>query len=506
MKFSFRIFLFSILAVSVLAPGCKKALEIDPRQSIDADLALTTKDGIIAAITGVYDRLKSARLYGRDLIALPEALSDNGVATNKSGRFNAEAANNSGAHFTTSVWQINYAGINDVNLILEALPGITDATAAEKASWEGQLLFLRALYHFDLVKVYAYMPGATVASQDRGGIPILLKGTKGSAEAQLLLPSRAPVDEVYAQIVKDFQDANSKLPTTATDVSLANKAAVQGLLSRVNLYRKNYTETKRWADSAISTVGAARLSTASTYVADWRAQTHRETLFQVRYTLTNEGIGVNESTQTSFTTLVTPGGTTTGGFGDLVPSISLLNDLGIALTGGNTLQNWTASNHAIATRSADVRNLLYEPGTTGRGARRIETTKFIGKNGAINLDNSPVIRIAEVYLNRAEAMATTGSAVFNATAALADLNTILTNRGLTASALSGTALYEEILRQRRIELAFEGHRFFDLKRLGRDIVKGPHYNDVAFTDFRILPALPQREIDANTNLRQNFGY
>ncbi|MFX5510452.1 RagB/SusD family nutrient uptake outer membrane protein, partial [Acinetobacter baumannii] len=67
-------------------------------------------------------------------------------------------------------------------------------------------------------------------------------------------------------------------------------------------------------------------------------------------------------------------------------------------------------------------------------------------------------------------------------------------------------LLEEIIRQRRIEFAFEGHRFFDLKRLGRDLIKTPHYNNVLFTDIRILPALPQAEIDGNPNLKQNFGY
>ena len=73
-------------------------------------------------------------------------------------------------------------------------------------------------------------------------------------------------------------------------------------------------------------------------------------------------------------------------------------------------------------------------------------------------------------------------------------------------AMTQAQLLEEILRQRRIEFAFEGHRFFDQKRLSRDLVKGPHYNNVAFTDVRILPAIPQGEIDGNPNLKQNFGY
>jgi hypothetical protein len=145
-------------------------------------------------------------------------------------------------------------------------------------------------------------------------------------------------------------------------------------------------------------------------------------------------------------------------------------------------------------------------GTAGRGLAKVECTKYVGKNGFPNLDNIPVIRVAEVILNRAEAFATPGSPVFNEASALADLNRIITNRGLPAVTLTGAALYEEIINQRRLELAFEGHRFFDLKRLGRDLVKAPHYNTVPFFDTRILAPLPQRELDGNKNLVQNPGY
>lgn len=268
---------------------------------------------------------------------------------------------------------------------------------------------------------------------------------------------------------------------------------------------KDYANAKRWADACITLAGS-RLTSASSYVAQWRAATHNESLFQLVFATNAENIGVNESLQTSYTTLTAPGNTSvTGGFGDLVPTISLMNDLGITLNGGNTTTNFGLSVTGL-TRGPDVRAQLYESGTIGRGASKVECTKFIGKNGFINLDNIPVVRIAEVFLNRAEAMSTPGSPVFNEAAALADLNTIAVNRGLTAFSLTGSALYEEVLKQRRLELAFEGHRFFDLKRLGRDLVKGPHYLSVAFTDIRILAPLPQREVDGNKNLVQNSGY
>jgi hypothetical protein len=363
------------------------------------------------------------------------------------------------------------------------------------------------LYYFDLVKVYAYEPGATVPAQDKGGVPIILKGINTSDGAIALLPTRAPIADVYTQIIADLLAAEAVLTNPGLGVNFANKAAAQAMLARVYLYSKNYAKAKEWADKCITLVGPTRLSNAASYVAQWRNATHQETLFQFTLASNAENNGVNESLQTSFTTLTAPGGAllATGGFGDLVPTISLLNGLGITLAGGNTTANY-GLNATIASRSSDVRNLLYEPGTTGRGSSKVECTKYIGKNGFINLDNLPVIRIAEVYLTRAEALSTPGSSVFNEAAALADLNTIATNRGLTAFTLSGSALYEEVLNQRRLELAFEGHRFFDLKRLGRDLNKAPHYLPVAFTDIRILAPLPTSEVDGNKNMVQNAGY
>lgn len=96
----------------VLLASCKKQLEIDPRQSIDANGALSSRDAVEASITSVYARLKNARNYGRDMITHGDALADNGFATNKSGRLLPEANNNFGAHYTTTIWSNGYAGIN----------------------------------------------------------------------------------------------------------------------------------------------------------------------------------------------------------------------------------------------------------------------------------------------------------------------------------------------------------------------------------------------------------
>jgi len=489
----------------MIMSSCKKQLDIDPRQSADAGDALTTKEGLEAALTGAYSRLKSARLYGRDLLAVSEALSDNGRATNRSGRLTPEAQNNSGAHFNT--WQVAYQGINSVNLILEAIPNIV-LTNAEKARYEGEAKFLRALFYFDLVKIYAYIPGAVVTAQDRGGVPMPVKGFVQLDSAVKYLPARPTVASNYAQIISDLTDANAKLLTVGTSTPqfpyVATKQAAQALLARVQLYNRNYSEAKRWADSVIARQSASTyiLSDSQTYVQNWRNPTNRESIFEVRFASVAEGLGVNESLHTTYTTLKTPGDSLTVlGTSDLVPSNTLLSALGITV-----INNGTTS-AAVTARTRDVRNLLFERGVNRNSVAYVETTKFLGKNGFPNLDNVPVIRVAEMYLIRAEAQATTGSTVFNETAALADVNVIRVARRLpAATGLTGSALFNEIMLQRRIEFAFEGHRFFDLKRLGLDLLKGPHYLDVPFTDYRILPAILQREIDGNPNLKQNYGY
>jgi hypothetical protein len=518
-KYCFKICLFAGI-IALATTSCNKQLEISPRSAIDAATALTTRDAIDASLTGIYARLKNNRFYGRDLIAVAEALADNGFATNKSGRLTGEAQNSQGAQFTNTIWTSGYAAINQINLTLEAIPSIAGISAKDVNNFQGQLYFLRALFYFEMMKVYAYIPGALVPALERGGVPLVLKGVASSDTALGFKPAgRNPIDEVYAQIVADFTLANSNLLASASAAgaasNIATKAAAQAMLARVNLYRKNFSEAKRWADSCI-TLSGTRLTNLTNYVSQWRVADNQESLFQIRFATSAENIGVNESLQTSFTTLVVAGDSSKlGGFGDLVPTITLLNDLGITLVGGNTTSVFSASNPLIASRNSDVRNLLYEKGSNGRGPAKIETTKYLGKNGFTNLDNVPVIRISEVYLIRAEAQAASGSAVFNMTAALADLKTIKSRRytdytGSTQETSDNNAtqaaLFDEIIRQRRIELAFEGQRFFDLKRLGRDLIKGPHYNSVLFTDTRILAPIPQADVDGNPNIKQNAGY
>jgi hypothetical protein len=307
-------------------------------------------------------------------------------------------------------------------------------------------------------------------------------------------PARASIKEMYASIYADLNAAISKL-TNSRGVYFATNVAAHALFSRVGLHYADWDKVISEATAAIGNMSAigTTLSNSANYVSGWRNARNPESLFEIRFNIQNENLGVNVSLQTSYTTLSRLGDTTnTGGFGDLVPNNFLLTQLGISSTGFPNI-----------TRGQDVRAQLYEWGTKGRGTRYIETTKFFGKSGFINLDNVPVLRVPELYLNRAEAYYRRNQAGDDVNA-LADVNTVRTNRGLPSVNLTGNALLNEIILQKMLEYAFEGLRWFDLKRLGLDVVKTPA--NIPFTDTRILANIPQRDIDGNPNMKQNPGY
>ncbi|RYZ19830.1 MAG: RagB/SusD family nutrient uptake outer membrane protein, partial [Chitinophagaceae bacterium] len=188
-KTLFKITCGFVMLASLAA--CKKQLELDPKQSVDASVALTTREGVTAAITGVYASLKSTTNYGRDLLAVSEALADNGFATGKSGRLQAENQNSPGAHFV--LWQNNYYAIAQINQVLAAIPQLNVSpavTTAERNSWEGQLYFLRALMYHDLARTYGYEPTMGVQGQDRGSVPVMLQTPGTIEEAVAVKPPR----------------------------------------------------------------------------------------------------------------------------------------------------------------------------------------------------------------------------------------------------------------------------------------------------------------------------
>ncbi len=506
------------MLAGVLVQSCKKQLDIPSRSSIDADLALTNKAGIENALNSVYSILKRETHYGRDLFSISEAMADDAFANNRSARLINENRNASGANVL--IWGGSYGGINEINLTLAAIPGIKDGTAADKTRLEGELKFLRALFYFDLVKNYSYIPTFTVPAQDKGGVVINLQGFNTPDPAVAYRPSRATIAACYAQIMDDLYNCMALLSGPNRGRNYASKHAALALGSRIRLYEGNWAKADSFATAAIalntSTTGIGGMTTTANYVAGWRAADHPEGIFQVYYATSNESIGQNTALSATHTTLSAPGAwdKTRQGQGDLMPNAFLLGELGI--TGHNFASTLNYTPPALPASqvpptlvySNDIRNRLFEWGVNASG-NYVECTKWMGKSGAAHWDNVVVLRWPELYLNRAEARYQMGQEAL----AWADLNVIRTARytGFVVPGVqdfTGAALLNEILRQRLLEFTFEGQRFYDLKRYGITINKVVPTGTFTLTatDFRLLPRIPTGEVDGNPNMVQNFGY
>ncbi len=473
MKYINRIIILSaLLAFS----ACESMLDIEPRQSVDASKALNTAEGIKSNLANIYSYFKTTVLYGRDFIATSEGLADNTRIINRAGgRYVNQGANVPLSHLGN--WEFAYAAINEINLLLEALPKAEMADEL-RVETEGEAKALRALLYFDLMRAYAYEPKMVPPSNnsaDTLGVPLYLAGVL--ALEQIELKARNPIAEVYAQIYADFTDALAKAPLTGGP-NYITKAAAYALFAKAALYNQDWEKAEQLATEAIALKGT--LVTNANYISSWRASTHPESIFEILFKNPGESIGTNESVQSAFTTRVSLTATTLGGYGAVVPTTQFL-----ALFATN-----------------DVRRTLYELGVARSAQTVIECTKFMGKTGTIFMDNLPVIRVSEVYLIRAEARAKQNG---KESGALIDLNAVATRAGLPAfTGLSGASLMNAIIAQRRLELAFEGDRWFDLKRRGQDVIKAS--GNVLYADYRILANIPLREIQSNVNLKQNPGY
>jgi hypothetical protein len=497
---------FLLFTITVSFYSCD--LEVEPRLTTRTSEALNNPQAMDQGLNSVYGRLRSVDHYGRDMFAKADALSDVGFATGNSGRLVPENDNLPNAHFSPGFWQNGYAAIGDLNLILDQIEkGVSNASEADLARWEGEAKFLRALFLFDLVKVYAYIPTAIVQEGlvDQGGIPMPLNPVFNTDVAFSNEYPRSTLAENYARIMNDLNDAAVLLGNSARQgTQFASAGAAYALLSRVALYNGDW-QTVLTASNAALNSGSGELLTGEAYVRGWETSVHPESMFEIRVQSADESLGANFSLQATYSTILSlENKNVRGGWGDLIPSPIILNFFGLSPI---QIENPVSDNNNWdVTRNEDIRARLYTTGNNLRFARRqIECMKFLGKNGFNYGDNIPVIRKSEMLLNKAEAY----YQLEREGESLAELNVFKALRSLEPVQLQQEAILEEILTERFKEFAFEGQRFFDLKRNGKNIDKrsflGP--NDfVAFDDFRILAPIPQREVELNRNLNQNRGY
>lgn len=438
---------FLIVALLFSAFSCN-VLDVEPQNSIPADEAFKDKAGIERGIFGAYNTLQYLSYYGRTYGIFSDLAADNlaqpldGTASEYREVDNNNILPENGS--TANIWSSVYDGINVANNVLEKVPAMSDMSETEKNEALGELLFLRALNHFNGMNYF-------------GGVPIKTTPTIGVNDLNV---PRNSTDQVYTQIISDLNFAAEHLPASTSQKIRATKYAAVGLLARVYLYQEDYPMASQMAGKVINEGGYTLLDDyASIFDGDGSA----ETIFEVDFTALDR----NRIAEYNFPK-------TLNGRREVEPTQSILDayEIGDA--------RFTAS--------------LAFDGTLAYPIKYADLS--------IGAENVIVLRLGEMYLIRAEAEARDNGDI---DMIQDDINAIRLRANLSeTSADNYPALLLQIEKDRRLELAFEGHRWFDLVRTGRAIELLPNVN----TSSQTLFPIPSSELQTNTSpgMTQNPGY
>ncbi|SFC54884.1 SusD family protein [Parapedobacter composti] len=469
-----RLFIYGTMLV--LSTACSTSfLELENPQGLDLRRTIVDVPSLKAATNGVYDKFQSIHYYNRSFLLYPEIIGDNMfVSRRNSGRYinydffrmNAEDGN------ATDTWYQMWRLIVNANLAIDRGEALELNTTLQAQANEliGEMYAARALCYFDMVRLYGqpynYSPDASHL-----GVPLLIEPSM-----ELVKPARASVKAVYDQIVADFERALSLVNSTQNNGRLT-VPAIQALLAKVHLYREDWEQAERYATDVIDGNSHSLLGNAE-YVASWAENFSSESIFEIVNSAIDrpgtDGIGY----------FVEP-----EGYGDGLASADLYNTYA----------------------DTDVRKQLIEVGSRPSA----ETPAYIIRKyprGATSMDDHiKVIRLSEVYLIRAEARAEIGktNATFYA-GAQADLNTIVQRADPEANdiTLTGDALVQRIILERRKELAFEGNRLFDTnrKKMGIQHIQSDRTQSLSYPNNGFVLPISRTELQANPNMEPNPGY
>lgn len=495
----------AILAAS-LSSCVNDWLDVAPSDGTDADAALTSSSDLDAARTGMYKALKGnsslVDYYGQQFFVYGDVHAGddyqyNNIGGSNRASFYYDMNYQTASEFTSSnvAWKSPYIVIGRANRIIAAAEGgaLSDAAEAKATidQYAAEAKVLRALAHFDLVRIYG-----KPYTEDQGaslGVPLVTGVLESNAK-----PARSTVAEVYTQVVKDLTEAiSSNALATETEPGYVSVWGAKAILSRVYLNMGDYANALSVAEDIIKNSGAsgAALWTRDQYLKAWDASTPNESEFLFR-------LNVAGSTDN--------------------------NDL----NGIGNLQQRDGYKEMVATKKFvdmlsadpnDVRNELFLPAKAEKevavyGTNKVFLNKLRGQGGNLrNVTIVPIIRLSEVYLTAAECAFRNN----DKTKAVEYLNDLVKNRTTTEASLAtvDNITLERILIERRKELIGEGQRYFDALRNNETITRYTSEADKGWHKtlskeaqsfnrdyFKAIAAIPQAEINANPNIKQNTGY
>ncbi|UFH54407.1 RagB/SusD family nutrient uptake outer membrane protein [Spirosoma sp. KNUC1025] len=453
------------IAILVGASACQKNfLELKPQSQANVDNFYKTANDFGNAVNGAYDALQMANQYGGDYNTLVETRSDNVLDNDPSSsaglRYNIdrfiEPTTNTVLRDT---WGSLYTGINRCNLILDKIDAVT-IDAPLKARYKGEAQFIRALSYFNLVRLWGKVP------------LVLTAGTTTEARSY----KRNEVTEIYAAIEKDLTDAAAGLPAsyTGNDVGRATSGAAKGLLGKVYVTAKKY-------DLAVSTLKELVNGTTYQLLPDIASV----------FSVTNKN-----NAEILFAVKFKKGGTLGEGHG---------------LWYGTSIGDNIEPSLRAAYPSGDKRLPLTVQVPVPNNILAVPRKFYDDLSSTNDVGNDfPVLRFADVLLLYAEALNEVGyqadGDAFNV------LNRIRTRAGVATytntQLTTKEAFRSAVINERRLELALENDRWFDLVRTGTavDAIK---VTGITMPAYRTVYPIPQSEIDvynSKTNFPQNEGY
>ena len=483
--------LFLIITLAILGlNSCEKFLELEP-SSQGIAVNNTSSDSIFfksateaeAALAGAYRDFKN-EYFELDYFVIGDGQSDDAYAgADNPANFQIDEYKLDATNSNVSRdWRYLYSTIGKCNTVINNVHAVNDPamTAERKEEIVGEASFIRAFMYFQAVQLW-------------GDVPLQLKEVKTISAATLdeiypqIFPARAPQAEVYAQILLDLETALAKVPTTAVDKGYATKGSVNAVLAKVyaTIEPHDWNKVKQYCDAVI----AGGYTLLPTYDDLWKLgnENTSESIFEINYN----------------------GGTTDGNWGTKM------------FRGQDWKKFNIPSNDLLAVYEAEGdllrknANIIFEDVSGKWSDAHYPQTHYPFVNKWRNFQegsdqNYIFIRLADILLLKAEAMNELGDQL----GAVALVNQIRARVNLAATAASSQAdLRLAIEKERRLELAFEGHRWFDLKRTGRAIevannVKDGHGANLGYnlTTERLVWPVPQAELDKNISLRQNPGY
>ncbi len=471
----------SILALVFLIYSCDSLLDIEPQQSIFAEDALS-HEGILNTLYGSYARIAGPELFAGTSIFHSDLLADDGDA-NWAGTFIGyrqmvwkELDPNDGT--ITGKWLAAYRAINSANVVLKNLNLVNEGS---RAVVEGEAKFIRGIMYFELVRFYGlpYEPGS---QNTQPGVPIVLE-PYADLPSDAAFVSRASVNAVYQQVLSDLGSAKDLLsPDIAGgNGGRATSTVASAFLSRVYLQMGRYEEAAQEATLVIDQFGGESALNATPRAAFNNDNYTSEDVFMINQNMTSNAGQANDGIGTFFASL--PG----YGRGDLRITERHLDRFEEGDLRGKVQESVPGNSISV------VLDMHY----VGTGTRRGFTmSSKWGKYDA----NINVIRLAEMFLTRAEANFEKGGTPIG-DLPVNDINVIRNRAGLDDVA----AVDRDIIRkERRLELAWEGHRLHDVKRWKEIVYDGD--TPLAYDSPRLVLPIPQREMDVNPNLQQNAGY